>query len=82
MPTTNPSPNAVHYKALGAAANAALQARDALDNPTSKEWLALHAVASVACRARSDEMKRLAKVDRQGDWRGPVEDELILKGYL
>lgn len=76
------SPVAQNYRALRAAAVQASRAQWAVENLFSPEFKEAHRLAQQAALAADSEMRRLAKVDRQGDWRGPVENEFILLGYI
>lgn len=76
------SETVANYNALRRAARDAINARDEIDNCSSPEWLAAHRAATVACNVADAEMKRLAKADRYGAWRGPAEREMMLCGVL
>lgn len=69
---------------LRAAALAALEARDAIDDCFCAAWAEAHREAVVACHQAVDEMERLAKnpATRYGSWRTPADVELMLLGLL
>lgn len=69
---------------LRAAAQAARDARDAIDDWFSPAWAEAHREAILACAAANDEMERLAKnpKTRYGSWRTPFDVELMVLGYL
>jgi hypothetical protein len=69
---------------LRADAREAINARDAIDDFFSQEWVAAHHAAIIACKASNDEMERLAKnrETRHGDWRTPFDIELMTLGYI
>lgn len=69
---------------LRAAARAALDARDAIDDCCSQAWRDAHAIAVEACRRAAAEQQRLAKnpKTRLGAWRTPGDIELMALGYL
>ncbi len=69
---------------LRADARAAIEARDAIDDCFSQEWLVAHEDAVVACQRATAEMERLSKnpKTRHGSWRTPADIELMTLGYL
>jgi hypothetical protein len=69
---------------LRAAAQAALEARDTIDDWFSPAWREAHKEAILACTGANDEMERLAKdpKTRHGDWRTPYDVELMVLGYI
>ena len=69
---------------LRAAAQAALEARDTIDDWFSPAWREAHKEAILACTDANDEMERLAKdpKTRHGDWRTPYDVELMVLGYI
>ena len=69
---------------LRAAARAAVEARDAIDDCFSPEWIAAHEEAVAAWEYAHAELERLAKnpKTRHGNWRTPADIELMVLGYL
>jgi DNA-binding FadR family transcriptional regulator len=67
---------------LRSAARDAINARNAIERPTSPEWLAAHRKATEACLARDAEIARLAKADRYGAWRNNTDKYLMHLGLL
>lgn len=69
---------------LRAAAIAAIEARDAIDDCFCPAWAEAHREAVVACHQAVAEMERLAKnpATRYGSWRTPADVELMVLGYL
>jgi len=69
---------------LRAAAIAAIEARDAIDDCFCPAWAEAHREAVVACHQAVAEMERLAKnpKTRYGSWRTPADVELMVLGYL
>jgi hypothetical protein len=69
---------------LRAAAQAAIEARDAIDDWFSPAWREAHKEAILACVDANAEMERLAKdpKTRHGDWRTSYDVELMVLGYI
>jgi hypothetical protein len=69
---------------LRADAQAAIAARDAIDDCFSSAWKAAHTAAVFACSLAAEEQQRLAKnpKTRHGSWRTPGDIELMNLGYL
>ena len=77
-----PTQNATHYHNIRSQERDAIRARDRIEDCFSPEWKEAHAKARALGLQGIKEMERLAREDRQGDWAGPAEKELMLKGWL
>lgn len=70
------------YGALRARARALIMARDFIPEILSSAWLEAHSAARAACLEADELMERLTAEDRAGNWEGPAEREMRLRGLL
>lgn len=74
------SENKKAYDALWNSSELARISRDSLECG-SPEWRAAHQVYKAACEREDAFRKQLAKTDRNGDWKRPSDEQLMLLGY-